>query len=116
MAQVTGIVRIYLNGALQRSKDGATLDMGGKQRSAVTGHSVYGPTEKIVESTVKFTLAHTADTDLLEINNLTDASVRFETDVGITYLVTGAWASTPCSLGAGGDVTVELKGQPAIEE
>ena len=37
MGQVTGIVKIKVNGNLQRSKDGAKLNIGGKEREAVTG-------------------------------------------------------------------------------
>ena len=116
MAQVTGIVKIFVNGSLQRSKEGATLDMGGKERSDVVGHAVYGYTEKVVASACKFTLAHTADTDLAELNDMVGATLKFETDVGISYLITNAFMIKPCSLGSGGDVSCEMHGEPAVEE
>jgi hypothetical protein len=117
MAQVTGIVKIHVNGALQRSKEGATLNMGGMERAAQTGHSVYGYSEKLVPASVSFNLAHTADTDLIELNGMVGAEVRFECDTGVTYLITNAFVTKPCQLkGGDGDVTVEMMGDPAIEE
>ena len=116
MAQVTGIVKIYVNGSMLRSKEGATLDFGGKERADVVGHSVYGYSEKVVASAVKCDIAHTADTDVPEMNDWTQATLRFETDVGITYLVTNAFTAKPCTLKSGGDCSVELHGDPAIEE
>jgi len=116
MAQVTGIVKIYLSGALQRSKEGATLETGGKERAAVTGHSVYGFTEKVVPSKVNFDLAHTSDTDVLEINDMVKETVKFETDTGLTYLITNAFTTKPCTVKGGGDCPVEMMGDPAVEE
>lgn len=117
MAQVTGIVKVYLNGALQRSKEGASLNLGGKERTAVVGHSVYGYTEKVVPSELKFELAHTSDTDLIELAAMVSTTVKFETDTGITYLVTNGFVTKPPELkGGSGEVTVEMQGDPAIEE
>ena len=116
MAQVTGIVKIFLSGALQRSKEGASLELGGKERTAVTGHSVYGYSEKVVASKVAFDLAHTSDTDLIEINDMVKETVKFETDTGITYLITNAFTTKPCTVKGGGDCSVEMSGDPAIEE
>jgi hypothetical protein len=117
MAQVTGIVKVFVNGALKRSKDGAKLNTGGKERTAQTGHSVYGYSEKVVPAVVEFTLAHTADEDLMAINDLVEATLRFETDVGVTYLVQNAFTTKPTELTGGeGDVAVEMSGDPAVEE
>jgi hypothetical protein len=115
MAQVTGIVKLYVNGSLQRSKEGAKLDTGGKERTAVVGHSVYGYTEKVVPSALSFTLAHTSDTDVIAINNMVAASARFECDTGVTYLITNTFTTKPCSV-TNGEVSVEMNGDPAEEE
>jgi len=117
MAQVTGIVKVYVNGTMQRSKEGAKLMLGGKERTAQTGHSVYGYSEKVVPATVEFTLAHTADTDLPALNKLVDATVKFETDTGISYLVNNAFTTKPPELTGGeGDVAMEMQGDPAEQE
>lgn len=115
--QVTGIVKVYLNGSLQRSKEGAKLVMGGKERTPVTGHSVYGYAEKVVHATIEATLAHTADVDLEELRDLVDATVKFETDTGLSYLINNAFMTKPPELTGGeGDVAIEMAGDPALEE
>lgn len=117
MAKVTGIVKVYINAQLQRSKEGASLKFGGHERAAVVGHSVYGYAEKPVASEITFTLADMADTDLIAINDTVDATVRFETDTGKVFLITEAWVSEPVELAGGeGDVSVTMMGQPAVEE
>lgn len=116
MAQVTGIVKIYVNGKLYRSKEGAKLKTGGKKREAVSGHAVYGFSETVEPSELDATLAHMADTDVIEINDMTDATLRFETDTGQTLMVPNAFTAEPCELSSGGDLSLKMMGEPAIEE
>lgn len=116
MSKITGRVFVKLNGALQRSKPGAVLDPGGFARTAVIGHEVYGYSEEPRQSRVEFTLAHSRETDILALRDLTDALVEFETDTGRKYVIGGAWVAEPPRLTGGqGDVTVVLEGPPAIE-
>lgn len=116
MAQVTGIVKVYVNGKLYRSKKGATLKTGGKKREAVVGHKVYGFSEEIEASALDCTLVHMADTDVSEINGLTEATLRFETDTGVTYLVTNAFTTEPTEIKEGGDMPLKMSGDPADKE
>ncbi len=117
MAQVTGIVKVYLNGSLQRSKEGAKLVLGGYERTAAVGHSVYGFSQKKVPAMVEFTLAHTADTDLIELANMVEATVKFETDTGQSFMVANAFTTKPPEITGGeGDVAMEMSGDPAVEE
>jgi hypothetical protein len=115
MAQVTGIVKIYVNGKLQRSKEGASLDMGGKERTMQTGHSVYGYSEKIIPSSLTFDLVHTSDTDLVELGGIVDGRARFECDTGVTYLITNACTTKTPKL-KDGVVSMEMQGDPAEPE
>lgn len=116
MAKVTGIVKIYVNGKLYRSKEGASLKTGGKMREEVVGHSVYGYSEKVAAAELDATIAHMADSDIPEMNDLVDATLRFETDTGKTLMVANAFTSEPCELKSGGDLSLKMKGDPAIEE
>jgi hypothetical protein len=114
MAQITGIVRVKINGTLLRTKQGAVLNFGGRGRTVQKGHSVYGFSEEVMESVVTITIAHAADTDIQELADLVDAVVLFETDTGQTFQVSGAFTSTPPELTGGeGDLTVEITGNPA---
>ena len=117
MSQVTGIVKVFVNGQLQRSKEGAELDLGGKERTAQVGHSVYGYSEKVVPGQVTFALSHMADTDIVALNETVDATVRFECDTGVTYMVGNAFVTKAIKLkGGDGEVSVEMQGDPAVEE
>lgn len=115
MAQVTGIVFVKVNGDLLRSKEGAKLMLGGKERTAQTGHSVYGYSEKVVPSQVECTISHLADTDLNALNDTVDATVTFETDTGVVYTVPNSFLTKPPELtGGDGDVALEFQGDPAF--
>jgi len=117
MSKVTGIVEVYINGTLQRSKEGAKLITGGKERTAQTGYAVYGYSEKIVPAQLEYTLAHTADADLEALNDMVDATLRFVCDIGQVWLVNNAFTTKPVEITGGeGDVAVEMQGDPAILE
>jgi hypothetical protein len=116
MAQVTGIVKVKVNGKLLRSKPGAKLMTGGKERTPVTGHKLYGYAEKVVAATIECTLAHTADTKVKELNDLVGATAIFETDTGKRFTVGNCFTTGPCELTEGeGDLTLKLAGDPAEE-
>ena len=83
MPRVTGIVKVTVDGELQRSKDGAKLNIGGFERTAVSGFEIYGYAQKVMPSDIEFTIAHMADTDLEKLADLIDVSVRFECDTGV---------------------------------
>ena len=114
MAQVTGIVFVKVNGALLRSKEGAKLMLGGKERTAQVGHKLYGYSEKVVPATVEFTLAHVVADDLEGLQDTVDGTVEFETDTGDNYIVANAFSTKPAELTGGeGDVALEFQGDPA---
>jgi len=114
MAQVTGIVYVKVDGELQRSKEGAKLTLGGKERTAQVGHSVYGYSEKVVPSMVEFVLAHVGGDDLIGLQNKVDSTIEFETDTGDTYVVANAFSTKPAEITGGeGDVAMEFQGDPA---
>jgi hypothetical protein len=117
MAQVTGRVFLKLDGELQRSKPGAKLMFGGRTRDTVEGDdSIHGYTEKLTAPTVEFTLSHTAQTSLARLADLTDTTVTFETDTGVTYVVRNAWTSEPPDLTGGqGEVSLKMAGLSSEE-
>lgn len=116
MSQVTGIVKLYVDGDLKRSKPGASISVGGKKREAVSGHSVYGFVEEVVESEIECTIAHMSDDDAVAMSNLTNVTVTFEADTGQKYTVKDAWTSEPCKVQSGGDMSLKMKGPPAVLE
>lgn len=116
MAQITGVVIVKVDGAIQRSKEGAKIMLGGKERTPIVGHNVYGFSEKVVAATLEFTLAHTATDDLVDLQNKIDSTLEFETDTGKTYMIANAFSTKPAELTGGeGDVSFAFAGNPAEE-
>jgi hypothetical protein len=98
---------------VQRSEIGATLDFGGKERTPQTGYKVYGYSEKLVHSTLKFELFHLSDTDLIKLKDTVGATCRFECDTGPVFIVTNTFVTKCLTLhGGDGKVAVEMAGDP----
>jgi len=113
MGQVTGIVKVAVNGKVQRSEIGASLDFGGKERESAVGYRVYGYSEKLKAAGVKFSIFHMADTDLIALKDIVGATVRFECDSGPIYVITNAFVTKCLTLkGGDGKTDVEMEGDP----
>lgn len=114
MPQITGIVYVKIDGMLMRSKEGAKLMLGGKERTPQVGYKLYGPSEKVIPSTVEFTIAHAAGDDLVGLSAKIDSTIEFDTDTGDSYLVANAFCTKPAELTGGeGDVAFAFMGDPA---
>ncbi|MBI2769990.1 MAG: phage tail tube protein [Burkholderiales bacterium] len=96
MAQVTGRVFIALNGQRIRSKEGATLDVGGVDReAAVSDAGVDGYSEKVVQAKVECKINDTADIRIDDIRKFKDGTLTFQTDTGKVYTCINAWCANP---------------------
>lgn len=114
MGQVTGRVYISLGGQRLRSKEGASLEMGGIEReAAVSDAGVDGHTEKVVPPKVDCTINHTADTSMADIRAFT-GTLTFETDTGRIYTLQEAWCAKPPKL-TKGEVTLEFMAVECVE-
>ncbi len=113
--KVTGVVILRIDGESIRSKEGASLEIGGFERTPIIADGqVIGYSEKPVPSLVVATLAHTSTTDLIAIRNMVDVTGVFETDTGTRYTIAGMFNTKPPKLTGGeGDVNVEFAGKPA---
>jgi hypothetical protein len=102
MAKVTGRVFVTVGGKRLASKEGAKLMMGGFEREPVIADTgVIGYSEKIAAPGVECTIAHTADTSLEELRNITNASLSFDTDTGKSFVLSGAWCANALELEKG---------------
>ena len=114
MSQVTGRVFISLNGARVRSKEGASLEMGGVEReAAISDAGVDGYMEKITAPKVDCKINHTNATRLKELQAFT-GTLTFETDSGSVYTLTQAWNAKPPKLEKG-EVTLEFCAVECLE-
>lgn len=102
MTQVTGRVFIALNGQRIRSKDGATLDMGGVKRDAqMSDAGVDGYSETVVAASAECKINDTAEIRAADLHNFKDGTIVFETDTGKAYTLTNAWSAEPPKLTKG---------------
>lgn len=102
MTMITGKATVRVDGAELLADVGATLNVGGASREAVLGpRGVQGYRETPAAPSLKVTVRHTGDTDLLAISRITSATVLFETDSGKAYLLRKAFVTEPPELAAG---------------
>lgn len=114
--QVTGIVRVFIDGILTNSLDGATIAFGGIQAEPVVGSGrLIGSKESFKEAEVKFTVAHVNSIDHLRINKAKNVVIRYESDEGTVYLVNNARSKGDAVLsGSSGEVPYTFFGDEAV--
>jgi hypothetical protein len=113
MARKTGRVTVTVDGNVLKSKPGASIKIGGVMREPIMDdQGGYNYTETLEPSQVKCTLLHVAETDLPALRAFVDGTVHYETDTGVSYVVTGAGTGEIGEL-ANGEVEVTFNGPPA---
>ena len=114
MGQVTGRVFLSLNGQRIRSKEGASLEMGGVERdAAISDAGVDGYMEKIIAPKVDCKISHTDQTRLKDLQGFL-GTLTFETDTGVVFTLTEAWNVKPPKLEKG-EVTLEFCAVECLE-
>lgn len=107
MTQLTGRLFISLGGQRIRSKEGASLETGGVERTPAESDSgVDGFIEKVVAPSVSCKINHTANTKLKDLQNFT-GTLTVETDSGRVYTLINAWCAKPPKLEKG-EVSLEF--------
>jgi hypothetical protein len=90
-AQLSGRAYIRHNGNTFRSMDGAKLKPGGIVREPVNSvHGYAGYTEKQTNAEVSCDVVCEANTNLVELNQISGATVTFESSNGAVYLIRDA--------------------------
>jgi hypothetical protein len=88
---LNGRAFIRHNGNTFRSMDGAKLKPGGIAREPVnTVHGYVGCNERQINAEITCDVVCDVETDLIALNNITGATVTFETSNGATYLIRNA--------------------------
>lgn len=115
MSQQTGRVFIALNGQRIRSKEGASLDIGGTNREAVVSDAgVDGFMEAVAVPRVECKVHHNADMQLKTFQDFKDGTLVFETDTGKVYTLRGAWCAQPPRM-AKGEVDLVFEAKECLE-
>lgn len=95
---VTGMATIRVDGREIPSERGATFNPGGVNRTTrMAGKRVFF-NEEPVAPTLQCTVLHTADTDLIDLNTITNATVLVELDNGQDYMMIGAFVTETTEL------------------
>lgn len=109
-----GRATITYNGKRLKSKEGATLNLGGTGRTAEPlDDGTVGYYEATTAPELSCTVPLTSDLSVQELRDLTDANVVFESDTGKGWVIRDAFTTNTISVGR--DVTLTFSGQPAEE-
>ncbi|MDA0148856.1 phage tail tube protein [Vibrio sp. LaRot3] len=99
-----GVATVRCNGTELKTTGTAKFFPGGYEReSKMGGGKVRGHTEKFVAPYVEAPLAVDEDVDVIEINNIRDATITFECDNGLKYIMTGSALESPIGISEGGE-------------
>ncbi len=109
MSEITGRADVRVDGELIATEVGATLNVGGANRNSERhgGHTYY--VEEEVAPTVELTVLHTADTDMVALAAITNATVQFTCNTGQQYVLRNSFVTeTPALDAATGKVPLKL--------
>ena len=105
--RITGTATIRVDSKEFPTERGATLNPGGMKRTPkMAGRRVYY-NEEPVPPQLTASVLHVEELDLVNINNIRDATVLFECDNGQDYMLTGAFVTEVSELNSG-DGTLPL--------
>lgn len=115
--QVVGQVTIKVDGETLKSKPGATLEIGGPNRTAQEGdNDASAFSVQTMPSKVTATLLMKKDVSLTAIGAMDNVTITFEADNGKTWIIRNSYSADAPVLTAGGEgANVVFQGPPAEE-
>ena len=116
MGQILGEVTIRSNGKQIKTKGGATLNPGGYTRTQHVGPGkVWGKSKKYAAPSIEVVIAADEDVDVIDINAIEDATLTWEGDNGVSYMMTKASTNEPASLREeSGDIAATFFGDKVV--
>ena len=116
MGQILGEVTIRANGKQLKTKAGAVLNPGGYTRTQHTGPGkVWGKSRKYSPPSIELVIAADEDVDVMEINAIENATLVWEGDNGVSYMMTGSAVAEPASLREeSGDIAATFFGDKVV--
>lgn len=110
MGQILGEVSIRVNGKEIKSKGGATLDPGGNEWTQHTGAGkVWGSSKKFTAPKLTgVTIAADEDVDVIKVRAITDATITWDGDNGVSYQLIGCNCTNATLSEADGDIKAEF--------
>lgn len=116
MGTILGEVTIRANGKQFKTKGGAVLNPGGYTRTQHTGPGrVWGKSKKYSPPSIEIVIAADEDVDVIEINAIEDATMTWEGDNGVSYMMTKASTNEPATLREeSGDIAATFFGDKVV--
>lgn len=116
MGQILGEVTIRANGKQLKTKAGAVLNPGGYTRTQHTGPGkVWGKSQKYSPPSIELVIAADEDVDVMEINAIENATMTWEGDNGVSYMMTQASTNEPATLREdSGDIAATFFGDKVV--
>lgn len=116
MGMILGEVTIRANGQQIKTKPGATLNPGGYSRTQHMGPGrVWGKSRKYSPPSIEVVIAADEDVDVMEINAIESATLVWEGDNGVSYMMTQASTNEPATLREeSGDIAVTFFGDRVV--
>ena len=118
MGKKLGKAIIKIDGAALETMPGATLDIGGDERTTLVGDSsVQGFFETPKQSRLECEISVGTETRLAAMRGWANVTISMECDTGQQYVVQGAWLLNTAVLktNEGGRVPMQFEGPPAEE-
>lgn len=107
-----GRATLTYNGKRLKSKEGATLNLGGTSRTPEPlDDGTVGYFEATAAPELTCTVPLTADLAVQELRDLVNANLVFESDTGLSWVVRDAFTVDAVSVGR--EVQLKFSGQPA---
>lgn len=111
MGSILGGVVVRHNGKQFKTQAGSTLNPGGYTRTSKIGPDrVWGQNKVYTAPTITMVIAADEDVDVLDINAIEFATLTWEGDNGVDYMMTDASAQGPATLSDSGDINVVFEG------
>lgn len=108
---ILGEVTIRVNGKELKTKEGATLNPGGYTNTPHVGKGkVHGYSRKYNAPSIECTLVADEDVDILEVNQISNATAVWEGDNGKDYMMDKATTAEPATLSDSGEIKLKLLG------
>jgi hypothetical protein len=101
MTMYSGRARVIANGELIDSKPGASIDLGGVQRSGVVNEHSSGYSEAPKQSRVEMEVAIKKGDSVERFRNITNGTVHFTLDTGQNFIVKNAFTEDTLSINSG---------------
>ncbi len=118
MAKVLGIATIVVNGEIYNTQAGASINVGGMQRSDAEGDQGIDYTEKRMAASLTCTLKVGKGDSIAKFRDIVDATVTFKADTGQSWILSNAWRDgepPKATSGDGGAVELTFKSNTCEE-